>query len=148
MAVEKGAGAGGELGDVVNDVSPELEQAEIDLIEFEQQQDITEFDDGSVVVGEYQEEMPMAEQPMDFNSNLADFVEESVLGPISNTLLGDIDDDISSRKEWEDNYKDGLSFLGMKPEERMQPFEGASGVVHPLLAESVTQFQAQAYREM
>ena len=148
MAVEKGAGAGGELGDVVNDVSPELEQAEIDLIEFEQQQDITEFDDGSVVVGEYQEEMPMAEQPMDFNSNLADFVEESVLGPISNTLLGDIDDDISSRKEWEDNYKDGLAFLGMKPEQRTQPFEGASGVVHPLLAESVTQFQAQAYREM
>lgn len=148
MAVEKDAGSGGELGDVVNDVSPELEQAEIDLIEFEQQQDITEFDDGSVIVGEYQEEMPMAEQPMDFNSNLADFVEESVLGPISNTLLGDIDDDISSRKEWEDNYKDGLSFLGMKPEQRTQPFEGASGVVHPLLAESVTQFQAQAYREM
>ena len=148
MAVEKGAGSGGELGDVVNDVSPELEQAEVDLIEFEQQQDITEFDDGSVIVGEYQEEMPMAEQPMDFNSNLADFVEESVLGPISNNLLGDIDDDISSRKEWEDNYKDGLSFLGMKPEQRTQPFEGASGVVHPLLAESVTQFQAQAYREM
>lgn len=144
MAVETGTGAGGN----VNGVSPELEQAEIDLIEFDKEQGITEFDDGTAIIGEFEEQNEMVEQPMDFNANIADFVDDSVLGPISNDLIGDIDDDISSRKDWEDNYKDGLSFLGMKPEERSQPFEGASGVVHPLLAESVTQFQAQAYREM
>ena len=144
MAVETGTGAGGN----VDGVSPELEQAEIDLIEFDKEKDITEFDDGTAIIGEFEEQTEMMQQPMDFNANIADFVDDSVLGPISNDLIGDIDDDISSRKEWEDNYKDGLSFLGMKPEERSQPFEGASGVVHPLLAESVTQFQAQAYREM
>ena len=144
MAIERGAGAGGN----VNGVSPELEQAEIDLIEFDKEKDITEFDDGTAIIGEFEEQTEMMQQPMDFNANLADFVDDGVLGSISNGLMGDIDDDMSSRKEWEENYKDGLSFLGMKPEDRSQPFEGASGVVHPLLAESVTQFQAQAYREM
>ena len=144
MAIERGAGAGGN----VNGVSPELEQAEIDLIEFDKEKDITEFDDGTAIIGEFEEQTEIMQQPMDFNANLADFVDDGVLGSISNGLMGDIDDDMSSRKEWEENYKDGLSFLGMKPEDRSQPFEGASGVVHPLLAESVTQFQAQAYREM
>ena len=51
-------------------------------------------------------------------------------------------------RTWEDTYKRGLDYLGMQNEERVEPFEGSSGVVHPLLAESVTQFQAQAYREM
>ena len=117
MAVETGTGAGGNNG-----VSPELEQAEIDLIEFDKEQGITEFDDGTAIIGEFEEQNEMVEQPMDFNANIADFVDDSVLGPISNDLIGDIDDDISSRKDWEDNYKDGLSFLGMKPEERSQPF--------------------------
>ena len=55
---------------------------------------------------------------------------------------------LSSRSEWEETYTKGLEFLGMKYEERSEPFEGSSGVIHPLLAESVTQFQAQAYREL
>ena len=55
---------------------------------------------------------------------------------------------MSSRKEWEDTYKRGIDLLGMEYDERTEPFEGATGVVHPLLSESVTQFQAQAYREM
>ena len=83
-----------------------------------------------------------------FDANLADFMEEGDLGQISNDLIGSIDDDFASRQEWEDTYKRGLDYLGMQNEERVEPFEGSSGVVHPLLAESVTQFQAQAYREM
>ena len=62
--------------------------------------------------------------------------------------MSDYEDDKSSRKEWEEQYKEGLEFLGMKFEERTEPFEGASGIIHPLLIESVTQFQAQAYKEM
>ena len=56
--------------------------------------------------------------------------------------------DKMSRKDWEDTYVKGLDMLGFKYEDRTQPFEGAAGVVHPLLAESVTQFQAQAYKEL
>ena len=75
-------------------------------------------------------------------------MEEGDLNQISNDLIGNIDDDFASRQDWEDTYKRGLDYLGMQNEERVEPFEGSSGVVHPLLAESVTQFQAQAYREM
>jgi len=62
--------------------------------------------------------------------------------------MGNVEADKSSREEWEQTYRDGLEYLGMKYEERSAPFEGASGVMHPLLAESVTQFQAQAYNEI
>ena len=104
MAIERGAGAGGN----VNGVSPELEQAEIDLIEFDKEKDITEFDDGTAIIGEFEEQTEMMQQPMDFNANLADFVDDGVLGSISNGLMGDIDDDMSSSKDWEENYKYGL----------------------------------------
>ena len=104
------------------------------------------FDDGSAIVGEYTEMEATVE--VAFDSNLADVMEDSDLGQISNDLIGNIDDDFSSRQDWEDTYKRGLDYLGMQNEERVEPFEGSSGVVHPLLAESVTQFQAQAYREM
>ena len=67
---------------------------------------------------------------------------------VSTDLVGDIEEDMSSRREWEDTYKRGIDLLGMEYDERTEPFEGATGVVHPLLSESVTQFQAQAYREM
>ena len=83
-----------------------------------------------------------------FDGNLADVIDEAELNRISSDLVGSIEDDLSSREDWEDTYKTGLEFLGMKTEERTEPFEGSSGVIHPLLAESVTQFQAQAYREL
>jgi hypothetical protein len=90
----------------------------------------------------------MMAQDVPFDANLAEFIDESDLAVISSDLVGEIEDDMSSREDWEDTYKRGIDLLGMNYEERSQPFEGASGVVHPLLAESVTQFQAQAYREM
>ena len=115
--------------------------------ELPQQPGVFEFDDGSAIVGDYDDGMGIA-PTVAFDGNLADVIDSSVLGRISSDLVGSIEDDLSSRQDWEDTYKQGLEFLGMKTEERTEPFEGSSGVVHPLLAESVTQFQAQAYREL
>ena len=115
--------------------------------ELPQQPGVFEFDDGSAIVGDYDDGMGVA-PTVAFDGNLADVIDSSILGRISSDLVGSIEDDLSSRQDWEDTYKQGLEFLGMKTEERTEPFEGSSGVVHPLLAESVTQFQAQAYREL
>jgi len=92
-----------------------------------------------------QEPMP----PIEFDSNLVDFIDESVLNKLSSDLISSVYSDKQSRSEWEKTYTEGLQYLGMKFDEaRSQPFEGSSGVIHPILAEAVTQFQAQAYKEM
>ena len=88
------------------------------------------------------------ETQLDHEANLAEALDEGYLGEISSDLRGSYEDDLESRSEWEEAYTKGLDQLGIKFEERSQPFEGASGVTHPLIAESVTQFQAQAYKEM
>ena len=80
--------------------------------------------------------------------NLADILPEDVLEPIGNEQAGNYQDYKSSRKEWEKTYRDGLDLLGFKYEQRTEPFQGASGATHPVLAEAVTQFQAQAYKEL
>ena len=108
-------------------------------------EDAMMMDDGTMVFGEGDLDM---EAPLAFDANLAEVIDQADLGRIYSDLMGDIDDDKSSRKEWIDQYTEGLKFLGMKFEDRTEPFDGASGVIHPLLAESVTQFQAQAYKEM
>ena len=85
----------------------------------------------------------------DFNANLADFLSSDILSKLATDLIGSIKGDLESRKDWEETYTDGLKYLGMKfDESRSQPFEGSSGVIHPILAEAVTQFQAQAYKEL
>jgi len=84
----------------------------------------------------------------DHMANLAEVIDEAVLGEISSELRGLYEEDSESREEWEEGYTKGLDLLGVKYQERSQPFEGASGVTHPLIAESVTQFQAQAYKEL
>jgi len=86
--------------------------------------------------------------PTEHNVNLADVIEEKDLKVLSSDLVAFFESDKDSRKDWEDTYVKGLDMLGFKYENRTQPFDGASGVVHPLLAESVTQFQAQAYKEL
>ena len=84
-----------------------------------------------------------------FNINLAEVLGDDVLASIASDLLSSIKGDKQSRNEWEKTYTDGLKYLGMKFDDaRSQPFEGSSGVIHPILAEAVTQFQAQAYKEM
>ena len=84
-----------------------------------------------------------------FDENLAEILDDQQLNVISNELIAGIEKDKSSREDWEKTYKDGLKYLGMKFDaERSEPFEGASGVIHPLLGEAVTTFQAQAYKEL
>ncbi len=84
----------------------------------------------------------------DHMANLAEVLDEAVLGEISSELRGLYEEDSESREEWEEGYTKGLDLLGVKYQERSQPFEGASGVTHPLIAESVVQFQAQSYKEL
>src|SRR6056300_114467 len=84
----------------------------------------------------------------DHNANLAEILDESILGEISSDLRARVEDDQDSRSEWQEAYTQGLDLLGVRTEERSQPFAGASGVTHPIIAESVTQFQAQAYKEL
>lgn len=85
---------------------------------------------------------------IDHDANLADLMSDSDLGSLSSDLLSQVQDDIESRSEWEEALSKGLDLLGISNEERDDPFAGASGVTHPLISESVTQFQAQAYKEL
>ena len=84
----------------------------------------------------------------DFYTNLAEEMPERELGRIAGELLGEFDANKAGRQDWEDAYANGLELLGFNYEERTQPFRGASGVTHPLLAEAATQFQAQAFNEL
>jgi len=104
---------------------------------------VTMLQDGGAMLGE-----SMMQSAPEHDSNLADFVDETELEKISSDLLSDYLNDKETRKDWEEGYTQGLDLLGFKYEDRSQPFQGASGVTHPLLAESVTQFQAQAYKEL
>jgi hypothetical protein len=95
------------------------------------------------------EEPVQEERPQDnFNANLAESMDERTLKSMASDLIDEYKKDKLSRKEWEDAYIKGLDLLGTKYQEVTKPFKGASGVTHPLLAESVTQFQAQAYKEL
>src|SRR5210317_883486 len=80
--------------------------------------------------------------------NLADILPDEVLEPIGNEMVQNFMDYKNSRKDWEQSYTKGLDLLGFKYDNRTEPFQGASGATHPVLAEAVTQFQAQAYKEL
>ena len=80
--------------------------------------------------------------------NLADILPEDILEPIGGDMVNNYMDYKASRKDWEKSYTEGLDLLGFKYENRTEPFQGASGATHPVLAEAVTQFQAQAYKEL
>jgi hypothetical protein len=86
---------------------------------------------------------PAKETEDDFNANLADYMNESELATLAGELIGDFDDDVASRKDWIQTYVDGLELLGMKIEERAEPWEGACGVYHPLLSEALVKFQSE-----
>ena len=105
--------------------------------------DIEMTEDGGAIVNP--EIMP---PDTGFDGNLAEFIDENDLQVIASELRQSFEDDKSSRQQWEETYTKGLDLLGLNYSERSQPFQGASGVTHPLLAESVTQFQAQAYKEL
>jgi hypothetical protein len=112
------------------EVAPEIEVEEPEITE-EAPQDLTQ-----------------EQQVIAFYSNLAEEIDERVLGRMANELLADYKKDKESRSDWEQSYIKGLDLLGFKYSEESRPFVGASSVTHPLLAEAVTQFQAQAYKEL
>ena len=95
-------------------------------------------EDGALVVLE--EEVETSD---DFGANLAEYLSESELTQISGDLIGEFDSDVASRKDWIQTYVDGLELLGLKIEERAEPWEGACGVYHPMLAEALVKFQAE-----
>jgi len=109
--------------------------------------DIKENEDGSVDL-EFDPAIASVEGSENHYANLADFIPEDILGRLGSELYQNYQDYKNSRKDWETAYKQGLDLLGFKYEQRTEPFQGASGATHPVLAEAVTQFQALAYKEL
>lgn len=134
MAIEKALNQAplGILGAEVESLEPAIE------IEIEDPESIKIGVDGLEIEFEKRE---MTDE--DFNANLAEFIGDQELAYIASELIGDYDDDIASRKDWIQTYVDGLELLGMKIEERAEPWEGASGVYHPLLSEALVKFQSE-----
>jgi hypothetical protein len=116
----------------------EAEQGPIEVIPEEDGGVTLDFEPGSINV-------PGTESHFD---NLAELLPDDILEPIGNEMTQNYMDYKASRKEWEQAYITGLDLLGFKYENRTEPFQGASGATHPVLAEAVTQFQAQAYKEL
>jgi len=112
-------------------------------IEIENPDSVTVGIDGLEVVLE-----PGAEGPEDFDANLAEFMDEGALQSLASQLISDVDEDIQSRKDWESTYSEGLKLLGLKAEERTEPWSGACGVFSPILTEAVVRFQSESITEM
>ena len=126
-------------------VSPPEEEIELELMqEPEEETEMFIQPDGSVIMGS---DMP-DQATVKFGENLADSLEDRELYTIATELVSSYEDDLNSRDDWFQTYIDGLDLLGINSDSRSQPFIGASGVHHPILAEAVTQFQAQAYKEL
>jgi hypothetical protein len=109
--------------------------------------DLQENEDGSVDINFEPSAMNPGQDSGHF-ANLAELLPDDVLGRLSSELMGNYRDYKMSRKEWEKSYTSGLDLLGFKYDNRTEPFRGASGATHPVLAEAVTQFQALAYKEL
>jgi hypothetical protein len=148
-----------EIDKALPNISEQPEQTNEDLaVEMEQQlldqaeessgdAEIMENEDGSVDI-DFDPSQLMQGAAEDHNANLADFLDETILGRMGSELYQNYQDYKNSRKDWETAYKQGLDLLGFKYEQRTEPFSGASGATHPVLAEAVTQFQALAYKEL
>ncbi len=110
---------------------------EVEIIEEESGDVVVDFDPGAESMGD-----------VGFSDNLAEILSDSELSRISGDLVSEFESNKASRQDWEDTYSNGLELLGFSYEDRTQPFRGASGVTHPVLAEAATQFQAQAFNEL
>ena len=104
-----------------------------------------ETPDGGLIF-DFNENNPMDDVP--FDANLAEFIDEKELTAIANDLIGSFKSDKESRSDWERTYVEGLDLLGLKHEDRTTPWDGACGVFHPLLTESVIKFQSQSIQEL
>ena len=147
----------------IDKVLPNVEQnitvpsdVEIEEAELEKQQEvdeqgnpveIQENEDGSVDIN-YDPAIASVEGTENHYDNLAEHLPDDVLGRLGSDIFQNYQDYKNSRKDWESSYKTGLDLLGFKYENRTEPFSGASGATHPVLAEAVTQFQALAYKEL
>ena len=118
------------------------EEPEIELGENKEDAVDVQIQEGPV------EDMEPEEPEQNFYANLAEEMDDTTLARLSSELISDFKKDKESRSDWEKSYISGLDLLGFKNSEDSKPFMGASSVTHPLLAESVTQFQAQAYKEL
>jgi hypothetical protein len=118
-------------------------------MEFPDGAEIIEDGEGGAIVQAIRDgEIEIPDEAIPFDANLAEVLDEGTLGELSSELRASYNEDLDSRDEWEETYVKGLDLLGLKTEERTTPFEGASGITHPMISESVTQFQAQAYKEL
>jgi hypothetical protein len=122
---------------IEEDMAPPLE------IEIEDPESVT------IGMGDIEIELTPDKEGTDeeFNANLADFMDDSVLGKLGNELIDNFDKDINDRKDWIRTYVEGLKLLGLKYEERTEPWAGACGVFHPMLTESVVRFQSEGIME-
>ncbi len=129
--------------------SPEELQVEIEQTQKDPQApvDVQPNEDGSVDIN-FDPSKVNLEQSQDHFANLAELLPEEVLMPIGQELSANYQDYKSSRGDWEKAYTSGLDLLGFKYESKTEPFKGASGATHPVLAEAVTQFQSLAYKEL
>lgn len=138
MAIEKGlyqAPMGIDDGE-----APELE---IEVVN----PDMVTLDDGSVEITIIPGQEDDEDSDIPFDANLAEYMNESEITSLASDLIADYDNDIASRKDWEQAYTDGIKLLGLKYEERTEPWEGACGVHSPLIAEAAVRFQAEAIME-
>ncbi len=135
MSIEKGLYAA-PMGLEQAEMEPDLE------IEIEDPEEVTLRTDGLEI------EIDPEEAPEDeFEMNLAENLPESVLSSLASELIEEYEEDLSSRKDWIQTYVDGLDLLGMKLEERTEPWAGACGVTHPLLSEALVKFQSETIME-
>ena len=137
-----------ELGTSVKIEGPDQE------VEIQKQEEITKqpvevtpTEDGGVELNFDPSKVNIEGNPNHFD-NLAALLPDEILDPIGSEMFQNYTDYKMSRKDWEKSYTDGLDLLGFKYENRTEPFQGASGATHPVLAEAVTQFQATAYKEL
>jgi len=110
--------------------------------------EIEEDGEGGAEITFGEEETEFGVEPDDFYDNLAEYVSDDTLAGVATYVLDSVEEDKSSREDWVETYTKGLDLLGLKYEARTEPFDGATGVIHPVLNEAVTQFQAGAYKEM
>ena len=125
-------------------------EQDVEIVEQEEQKgpvEVTPEEDGGATI-DFDPSAVNQTSPNSHFDNLADILPEETLDPIGSKLRNDYRDYKSSRKDWERSYMNGLDLLGFKYDNRNDPFQGASGATHPVLAEAVTQFQAQAYKEL
>jgi len=131
----------GEINDVPRSDNLGQDPVEVEI-------DIQPTEDEGVEIFFGPDTPELGTEPEDFFDNLAESLSPESQVAILMYVMQSVDDDKGSREEWEDTYIKGLSLLGMNYEERTTPFEGSTGVVHPVLNEAITQFQAATYKEM